>query len=438
MKKLTVILSLLLAVCLLSGCTPFAGAVIGRLLAEQAAPASASTPAPADPDATLAPLIAGTPVDPAAKVQGDTVTISREQYEKYQKFDKVIELMDYAEAYYYQDVDETALLDGAAQGLMSGLGDYYSFYYNPEDFAEMWEDDEGEYAGVGIQITASYITGICTISRVFDNGPALEAGVQKGDILYLVEDLTVDAWNLQEAVDIMRGTPGTDVNVTFLRNGEEMHYVLTRANITVNQIESMMLEDKIGYIALYQFSGDCANEFDQHLKGLLAQGAEGIILDLRDNPGGWVEDARAIGDLFLDAGDLCYLVYKGGYEAHEYKTRDGKADVKLVVLVNENSASSSEILTGALQDRADATVVGTQSFGKGIVQVVNYVGDDGSGFQMTVAQYFTPNGNAVHQIGITPDVVVELAEDDNGMYRFGDLSDPQLSKALEIMREKTR
>ncbi|MGN0971429.1 MAG: S41 family peptidase [Aristaeellaceae bacterium] len=409
-KRLSLLVCLLLALCLAGGCAylPFDG------LSDMNGTANASG---------------------KASVDGDTVTISREDYERYQQFDTLLELMDIVEDNFYEDADVDAMLDGAAQGLLTALGDPYTFYYTPEDYASMWEDDEGEYAGVGMQISASYVTGICTISRVFDNGPAKEAGVHKGDILYQVEDLYVDAYNLQEAVDIMRGTPGTDVVVKFLRNGEELTFTMTRAQISVNRIDSMMLTEDIGYIFLYEFAGDCATRFEAALNSLLEQGAKGLIIDLRDNPGGWINDAESIGDLFLDKGTLCYLEYKDGQREY-YRTKDGKTEIPLVILLNENSASASELLTGALKDRADATVVGVQSYGKGIVQVVVPVGSNGAGMQLTVAQYYTPNGNAVHKIGITPDVVVELPEGDNGMYEFGDLADPQLSKALEVMQTK--
>ena len=335
---------------------------------------------------------------------------------------------------YYQDVETDDLLEGAAQGLLYGVGDPYTFYYTAEDFAEMWEEDEGEYAGIGIQISASYLTNICTVSRVFDNGPAHEAGVLKGDILYKVEDMYVDAYNLQDAVDIMRGIPGTDVNVVFLRGGEELSFTLTRAKISVNRVESTMLEDGIGYIYLYDFAGDCAVKFEAALNDLVAGGAKGIIIDLRDNPGGWTADAESIADLFMDKGVIYYLEYRDGQREYAY-SKNGKTDVQLVVLMNQYSASSSEILCGALKDRAGATVVGVQSYGKGIVQAVVGLSDQ-SGMQVTIAQYFTPNGNKVHQVGITPDVEVQLPEGDIGMYQFGDLSDPQLSRALEIMQEK--
>jgi len=408
-KRIVLLLSLALVACLLSGCAylPFSGLT------------------------SMLDLSGGN----AVTDNGDTVTIPKEQYEKYKQFDKLLEMQEIAEYYFYEEVDPAKLIDGAALGLLTGLDDPYSFYYSPEDYKELWEDDEGEYAGVGIQISGNYATGICTVSRVFDNGPAREAGVHKGDILYKVEDLYVDAFSLQDAVDIMRGTPGTDVNVTFLRNGEEISFVLTRAQINVNRVEAMMLDEEIGYIALYEFAGDCSAKFETALNDVVSQGAKGVIIDLRDNPGGWVDDAETIGDLFLDKGTLCYLQYRDGTREY-YHTKNGKTDVQLVLMLNENSASSSEILAGALKDRANATIVGVQSYGKGIVQSVLPISNDGSGMQLTIAQYFTPAGNKVHKIGITPDVEIALPKGDNGMYEFGDLSDPQLSRALEVMREK--
>ena len=371
---------------------------------------------------------------PVLSENGETVTISKEEYDRYKQFDTLLELMDLVDYAYFEEYDVQDMLDGAANGLLLGLGDPYTFYYTPEEYAELWEDDEGEYAGVGIQISTSYLTGLCTISRVFDNGPAREAGVLKGDILYKVEDMYVNSSTVNDAVDIMRGTPGTSVHVVFLRGTEEIEFDLVRAQITVNRIESGMLTDDIGYIYLYEFAGECAAEFQTAVKQLQDQGAKGLIIDLRDNPGGWVDAAQDIGDIFLDKGTLCYLQYNDGSREY-YSTKAGKTDLPLVILMNENSASSSEILAGALKDRADATIVGVQSYGKGIVQTVLEL-DGGAGMQMTIAQYYTPNGNAVHKVGITPDVLIELPEGDIGMYEFGDLNDVQLAKALEIMQQK--
>ncbi len=412
-KKLLLLVSLLLTACLLGSCAylPIEG---------------------------LTSLSSGTSGQTPVSEDGDTVTISREQYERYQQFDELLELIDITDTYFYQDINLEDMLHGAASGLLSGLGDPYTYYYPPEEYAEMWEEDEGEYGGIGIQISSSYLTGISTVSRVFENSPASEMGVQRGDILYRVgEDLYVTAYNIEEAVDIMRGVPGTTVDITFLRNGEMLTNTFTRAQVNVNRVEAGMLTDAIGYIYLYEFAGDCATQFTEKLNGLLEQGAKGLIIDLRDNPGGWVNDAQTIADLFVDQGILCYLEYKDGSRQY-YRTTSGKTELPLVILVNEYSASSSEILAGCLKDRADATIVGVQSYGKGIVQSVIPVGSDGAAMQVTIAQYFTPNGNAVHGIGVTPDVEIALPEGDNGMYEFGSLDDVQLAEALRVMQEKMK
>ena len=373
----------------------------------------------------------------------DTVTVSKtdydfykNQYERLSKFSELADLYDIAEDYFYWEPDDGKMLEYAAKGLMAGLDDPYSFYYSSEEFEQLWEDDEGNYVGIGVMIQSD----TCTISRVFKGGPAEEAGVLRGDVLYRVgEDLYVTAETLSEAISIMRGEPGTFVDVTFLRDGEEITYTIQRREVVVNQIESVMLDDKVGYIAMYQFAGEAEKEFEEALNSVVSQGAESLIIDLRDNGGGWVEQARYIGDLFMDKGELCYLVYRDGTEDHLYRTYDGKTDILITVLVNENTASSSEILTGALRDCANATVVGTKSFGKGIVQNVDTVGNNGAGYQITIAEYFTPKGHKVHKLGIEPDVVVELPEGDNGSYDFADLEhDVQLIKALEEARKKMK
>lgn len=367
-----------------------------------------------------------------------TVTISREEYEKIQKFSEMFSIYDFANEYFYQETDPDKLVEYATRGLMAGLDDPYSYYYNPKEYSELWEDDEGNYPGIGVMISSNPETQICTISRVFKGSPAEEVGVQRGDILYRVgEDLFVNSNNLEDAVNIMRGEPGTDVDVTFLRNGEEITFTITRRQIVVNQVEGTLLDGDIGYIAFYQFAGEAQIEFENELNRLLAEGAKGIIIDLRDNPGGWVDQARYIADLFMDEGIICYLQYRDGEKkTDEYQTKDGKVDTKLVILINENTASSSEILTGALRDCAGAVSVGVKSFGKGIIQGVYPVGKNGAGYQLTIAQYYTPKGDAVHKAGIQPDYEVPLPEGDTGAYEFADLvHDVQLIKAIEVMKE---
>lgn len=363
---------------------------------------------------------------------GDTVTISIEEYEQLLKYAELEEMRQIVSEYYYQEPDEAAMLDGAAMGMLYGLEDPYTFYYDVESFAEMWEEDEGEYAGIGIQIMADYSTGLCTVTRVFLDSPALEVGMRRGDILTRVEDIDVTATNLQDAVDIMRGEVGKPVNVQVMRDGELLDLVVTRAVVHTTWVNSCMLDEQIGYISLYEFSGDCSPTFAIQLDNLIAQGAQALVIDLRDNPGGWVDDAQKIADFFLPKGTLATLEYRDGTTEYYSLTTDGKeVDIPLVVLINEFSASASEILSGALQDYGRATVVGVQSYGKGVVQYVLPVGSRGAGMQLTVAQYFTPNGNEVHKVGITPDVIAEWPEDDDNMYQLGDLNDAQLKAAYD-------
>lgn len=374
-----------------------------------------------------------TTISDLATGMDDTVTISRAEYECLQRYAELDEIWQIVEQYYYQEPDTQAMLDGAEMGLLYGLGDPYTYYYTPDQYAQLWADDEGEYAGIGIQIMGNYATGLCTISRVFLDSPALDAGLRKGDILTRVEDIDVVTTTLQDAVNIMRGEPGTPVNVQVQRGDQLLDFVVDRAVVHVNWVNSCMLDGDVGYISLYEFSGDCSPSFAVHLDNLMSQGAKALVIDLRDNPGGWVDDAQKVADMFLEEGNVASLVYRDGTTELYTTTTDGKENpIPLVVLVNEYSASASEILAGALQDRGRATIVGTQTFGKGVVQYVLPVGTRGAGMQLTVAQYYTPNGNEVHKVGITPDIEATLPEGDTTMYDIGDLDDAQLKKAYEV------
>lgn len=374
-----------------------------------------------------------TTISDLAAGMDDTVTISRAEYERLQRYAELDEIWQIVEQYYYQEPDTQAMLDGAEMGLLYGLGDPYTYYYTPDQYAQLWADDEGEYAGIGIQIMGDYATGLCTISRVFLDSPALDAGLRKGDVLTRVEDIDVVTTTLQDAVNIMRGEPGTPVNVQVQRGDQLLDFVVDRAVVHVNWVNSCMLDGDVGYISLYEFSGDCSPSFAVHLDNLMSQGAKALVIDLRDNPGGWVDDAQKVADMFLEEGNVASLVYRDGTTELYTTTTDGKENpIPLVVLVNEYSASASEILAGALQDRSRATIVGTQTFGKGVVQYVLPVGTRGAGMQLTVAQYYTPNGNEVHKVGITPDIEATLPEGDTTMYDIGDLDDAQLKKAYEV------
>ena len=366
-----------------------------------------------------------------------TVTISQEEYDRLSRYAEMDAILQYIEEWYYQEPDVDALIENATRGLLYGLEDPYSFYYNEAEWTEMWEDDEGEYTGIGIQLLGSSQDYSVTITRVFSDTPAEKAGLKKGDILVRVEDIEVNVYSMQNAVNVMRGTMaelGKTVEIEVLRGGEYMTFQVPRAVILVNQVEYAMLEDQVGYIVLYQFAGESAKEFTAAMNALKDQGAKALVVDLRDNPGGWVDHATGIADLFLDGGILVY-------SEDRYRTREdinltaGQDDIPLVMLVNGNSASSSEILAGSMQDRGRATLVGTQTFGKGIIQVVVPLNNDKNGFQMTYAQYYLPSGKEVHKIGITPDIICEMPEElVNKNFELGDMSDPQLKTAWEAAK----
>ena len=362
-----------------------------------------------------------------------TVTIDRDEYNRLLKYEKLDEVMQYINAYYYQEPDTDKMLDYAVQGMLAGLGDPYTFYYDAESWESMWEDEEGEYTGIGIQMLANYDDQTVKITRVFRDTPAEKAGLRKNDILVRAEDLEVTAETMDAAVKIIRGEVGGQVQVEVLRGEESITFDITRASIHTNNVDYAMLDNNVGYVILYQFSTDSLiSDFNAALDALEAQGAASIILDLRDNPGGWVEDAVKVADRFLDSQLVVYSKTRYSSDTNPQYTKSGSDKIPLVVLVNENSASSSEILTGALQDHNRATVVGTQTFGKGIMQYVLGLSDNETGIQLTYCEYFTPNGNHVHGIGLTPDIVVEMPKDMTyAALELGDMSDPQLQAAWD-------
>lgn len=383
----------------------------------------------------------------------DKVTLTKEEYARLKEIDTLLsnyeipstdklaelfQVYDILKKRYYIEPDYTKVEEGAIRGLLQGLDDPYSVYFNPEEFAKYWEEDQGEYAGIGVQIQSKFEENICRITRVFKGSPAEEVGIKKGDILIKAGEVEVNPTTLQEAVDFIRGEIGTTVDITILRGEEEIPFTVERRKIHINLIESTMLEGNIGLIQLYEFSGTSGDEFKQIYDDLSAQGMKGLIIDLRDNPGGWVNNAQSIADVFIDNDVLCYFEYRDG--SREYiRTKPGAKQMPLVVLINENSASASELLSGAFRDYGLAELVGSTTFGKGIAQEVQEIGANGAGLSYTVAQYFTPKGGQVHKEGISPDYEVELTDEEKLIdYDLGDPADKQLSKAIEVMQNKLK
>ena len=364
-----------------------------------------------------------------------TVTIPQEEYERLSRYKKMDDIMRYIETWYIEEPDTDKMIENATRGLLYALEDPYTFYYNSNEWNQMKEDDVGEYGGIGIQMLGNREDYSVTITRVFKDTPAERAGVLKGDLLVRVEDLEVNFYSMQNAVNIMRGTVDELVEIEVKRGEEYLTFNIPRATIHVNRVESTMLDDQVGLIVLYEFAGESEKEFMAALDALENQGAKALIVDLRDNGGGWVESARQIADLFLDDGILFYTQDRSGYQ-EKTDMKPGKDDIPLVFLINENSASSSEILSGGLHDRGRCTLVGVQSYGKGIVQAVVSLDDDTDGFQMTVEEYFLPSGEKVHKVGLTPDILSEMPEELKSAYfALGDLADPQLKDAWNTAKE---
>ena len=369
----------------------------------------------------------------AGETRRSTITIGKDEYDRLKRYEKLDEVMQYIKAYYYWEPDDDKMLDYAVQGMLSALGDPYTFYYDAASWEKMWEDDAGEYTGIGIQMLGNGEDGSVRITRVFHDTPAEKVGIKKNDLLVRVEDIEVDVTTMDAAVSTMRGEVGGTVQVEVKRGEENIVFDIVRDNIHINNLDYTMLEGGVGYLILYQFASDTlVADFNAALNALEAQGAKSLILDLRDNPGGWVDAAVGIADRFLSNKKVMTSKVRYSNETHSEYTKSGADSIPLVVLINGDSASSSEILTGALQDHKRATVMGTQSFGKGIMQYVLGLSDEKTGIQLTYSEYFTPNGNTVHGVGLTPDIIVEMPEDiDYGALQMGDMNDPQLKAAWD-------
>lgn len=336
---------------------------------------------------------------------------------------------------FYFDEDEQAKQDGIIKGYMEGLDDPYSVYYTAEEYASFMEDTEGEYVGVGVQVSQAADTKVITVTKVFD-GPAMEAGIEEEDIITKVNGEDVGEQDLDTVVDKIRGQEGTDVTITVYRgtDGEDHEYTMPRKKVENPTVEYKMLDDNIGYVEVTSFYEVTAEQYIAALKDLENQGMEGLIVDLRSNGGGLLDIAVEMLDYMLPAGKIVYTEDKDGNVIDEYNSTDDEQFTKpLAVLVNGYSASASEIFAGAIKDYGIGTLVGTNTFGKGIVQRM-FPLEDGSAIKLTIAKYFTPKGNDIHEVGIKPDVEIELDAD---AYKDSDgQRDSQLQAAIDNVLEK--
>lgn len=338
---------------------------------------------------------------------------------------------------YIGDVDEDAMIEGALKGYVEGLGDPYTEYYTKEEMADLREELNSEYVGIGVYIGNNAVDNTIVIAGTIKSSPAEEAGLKAGDVVEKIDDVSYTGKQLSEATKVLKAEEGTTVKLTILRDEKEIEINITRRKITVEHVSSKMMDNNVAYIKIDSFDNNVADSFKSQLTDLMKGNVNGIIIDLRSNGGGIVTEATDIADLFLEK-DETILITKSKKDNEEKITKSKQEPIvkntPVVILVNEATASASEILAGALKDKYNATIVGKTTYGKGVIQSL-YNLTDGSGLKITTDEYFTPNHNKIQKTGITPDVEVDLTKDADGNYETGD-KDAQLLKAIEVIKGK--
>lgn len=344
--------------------------------------------------------------------------------------EKVEALKKLIDEKYMGEVDEDALKEGLYKGYVQGLDDPYSVYYDEEETKELYETTEGEYSGIGAVLSQDLKSGVITLVQIYEDSPADKAGLKDEDILTKVGTLDVTGMDLSEVVTYIKGEKGTEVELTVLRgeDADEVTVTAVRDTVEAQTVEYEMLEDQIGYLAVSEFDSVTYGQYEEALEALSNQGMEGLVVDLRNNPGGNLNTVCDMLDLVLPEGTIVYMEDKEG-KRQTYSSDDAhQLDVPMAVLVNGNSASASEIYAGAIQDHKAGTIVGTQTYGKGVVQQIFDLGD-GTSVKLTIAEYFTPKGRSINGEGVTPDLEVEYEPDEK---------DPEADNQLEAAAEAVK
>ena len=360
---------------------------------------------------------------------GNKLIVTVDSSETAMGIKKLLALKEQIGLEYYKDVDNTTLIDGAIKGMFESLGDPYSTYFTSAEFSKYMELATGVYEGIGVVVTEDD-QGVTYVIAPQKGTPAEEAGIKTGDKIIKVDGEDVTTIGSDAVVAKVKGPADTTVTITIARGEEIIEMQLVRKTIEAKTVESRVIGDK-GYIQISEFTDKTAVDFETQLNELMAQNITGLVIDLRSNPGGGVKEAVEIADRILGETMVVYTVDKNGNK-EEYKS-DGTEQLNLpmVALVDGGSASSAEILAGALQDTGAAQLVGTKTFGKGIVQEIISL-TDGGGFKVTNSEYFTPNGNNIHEKGLEPNIVIEATDFMKNNF-FTDEEDVQLQKALQVL-----
>ena len=337
--------------------------------------------------------------------------------------------------YYLNDIDEDKAIDGAIEGYVSSLGDQYTEYIPKDEMEDYTQNLMGNYVGIGIYMSQNTKDNTIVVLTPIKYSPAEEAGILPGDIIKKINDVEYTGENMTAAANNIKGAEGTKVKLEIQRGQEIKTFEITRKKITTNPVIAEKLDNNIGYLEVTSFDENTAENFKSKYEELKAQGIDSLIIDLRNNGGGLVEEALKIADYIVPKGkELLVTVDKDGKEKVEKSKEDVLIDMPIVVLVNKNSASSSEILAGALKDLNEATIVGTKTYGKGVIQQFLTL-RDGSGLKVTVEEYYTPNRTKINGVGIEPNEKIELPETITNPLTVERKDDTQLQKAIELLKK---
>ena len=351
--------------------------------------------------------------------------------------DKVDELTNYMDLYYYEDYDVQDVQDGLLEGVVSGLGDKYSAYYTAEEYKEQQLSTSGTYYGIGAALAQDKDTMQVTITKIYEGTPSEEAGLKKDDVIVSADGTDATSMELTDFVKLIRGEEGTTVHLEIYRPSTEetLEFDVERKNVELPSVSSQMLENNIGYIQISEFQSKTAEQFESALSSLKDQGAQSLIVDVRGNGGGLVDSVVAILDDILPEGTVVYTEDKYGNRQDYTSSGDTYLDMPIAVLVDQNSASASEIFAGAIKDYNYGTLIGTKTFGKGIVQTVFSL-PEGDAIKITTAKYFTPDGNYIHGVGIEPDIELEYQFMGGGNDEYSVDLDNQIQKAIEVLSKQ--
>lgn len=352
---------------------------------------------------------------------GNKVIISKDLYESYAKYNKLLGLEERIQEDYYQEVSQNNLVDGALKGVFEGLNDPYSQYYTADEFQSLKEQTSGSFVGIGVYIGIDPESNKLTIISPIEGSPAYKAGIKSGDIVSKVDDESVDSKKIDEVIKKIKGKENTKVKLTVQRDGKELNFDITRKTIVTKSVSNEVMDGNIGYLRITSFDENTYKEFKENLSELESKGVKGLVIDLRDNPGGLLDICVDIADDLIGKGTIVYTKDNTGNKEY-YKSDEKEVNMPMAVLINGGSASASEILTAALVDNGKAIAIGETSFGKGLVQSVKGL-TDGTGYKLTTAQYFTPNGDYINGKGITP----KIQEKDES---------EQLKSALEYIKKE--